>query len=71
MDSITSTESEAFYNRDFVLGDSTGLISELNESEEEGEDELVLSIPHPVKAEVIPLSKICVSCNLLIDPELG
>ncbi|CAO3647161.1 unnamed protein product [Mucor hiemalis] len=38
-------------NRDFVLGDSTGLISELNESEEEGEDELVLSIPHPVKAE--------------------
>lgn len=38
MDSITKDESEAFYKRDFVIGDSDGLLSELNESEGEEEE---------------------------------
>lgn len=54
MDSITNDESEAFYDRDLVLGDSTGLLSELNESdgEEEEVDEPSLSYRLPIKKEV-------------------
>lgn len=69
MDSITKDESEAFYKRDFVIGDSDGLLSELNESEGEEEevDEPSLTYAPLIKKEVKYILTRSVPANLRID----